>query len=129
MKVYRKLPMTEVRIRKLDGARDEYELWLVKPVLLGTATKLGSARLQTEDGKQYSNLENVISHYLDTAGEYELSKQYVKPMNTKKVQGLDLVTTGKWPILCKLRELDPRDIEKMKEYFTLTPQEVYKLKL
>lgn len=128
MKVFRKLPKTEVRVRKLDSAVEEYEFWLVKPVLIGHAVKLGSQRIQTEDGKMFSNLESVINHYVDGIPDRDIREQLSKSHDIS-VQGLDLVEQGLWPKFCRMNDINPKDMQAMQRNYRLSDKDARKLGL
>ena len=133
MKAYYNRPKKDVRIVKLDAATDEYEFWMLVPVFIGTARKLGTQRILTDDQQQFTNLSSAARYLLDKMGEPELAgeqKLYIKKETAKaKVGGTDLLAKGIWLEFCKLRNLDVRNLEALEKVYYITKAEAEDLGL
>jgi hypothetical protein len=128
MRVYWKQPSDEVRIVRPDNSGDEYEVWMLRPVLIGSMTKINNRILV--DGQSFTNLNAGARHILERAGEPELAKErriFVKQGEKVTMTGLDLVERGAWVQFCQQRQLSARSTEDMQKVFQLTKQELAEL--
>lgn len=130
MKVYEKRPAKEVIIVREGEAQENagsYEFWILAPVYLGRATKVGNQRVITEDGQSVTNLKAAARHFLMQHDEKDLAAQQPlwthKARNKVQVQGLDLVEKGTWAKFCEMRGLDPRNVAAMQQPYFLDQKE------
>jgi hypothetical protein len=121
MKVFYDAPKPEVRIVKPDRTREEYEFWVLKPVRIGGARKEGVQQIRDDNGKMFINLYEARDEALSAQGFGELAEPISPGV---KLHGLDLVEQGRWAAFCKLRGIDPRDIQAMQKDYTVSVNEI-----
>lgn len=132
MRVYWKRPdKAEARIVRPDNEGDEYEVWVLKPVLVGTILKAGSQRLMA-DGVPYANLNAAAQSLLDSAGEMELAGGMQLSINRGaerivRMTGLDMIEKGAWLKFCESRKINPRSVNDMNKSYQLTPIELKRI--
>lgn len=133
MKIYQKKPQRDVIIVKPDADDNEYEFWIITPVMIGGARKVGTQRVITDDNQQFTNLNSAARYLLENANEPELAAAQPLWMkrDTKRIEivGLDLIESGKWAEFCKLRKMDVRNTDAMGKRYFLTQDEAKNLKV
>lgn len=133
MKTYYTAPAEEVRICKPDRKSNQYEIWVIKPVYVGTLTRLGTQRIEDEDGHHHTNLNSAAASMLANKGHDAIAKTIEpwikKPKKKVSMSGMEIVSQNKWPAFAKLRKMDAKDVELLGRSYTLTADEMKSLKL
>lgn len=130
MKVYWKRPAKEVRIVRPGNEGNEYEIWVLTPVCIGTALKQGTARVIV-DGTPYTNLNTAAKILLENAKEDDLALGMRTSVRGDHytVSGLDLVERNAWLKFCAARKINPRSTADMAKTYSLTRSELEELGL
>ncbi len=131
MKSYYKQPTKEVRIVRPDRNEEVWEFWILVPQRIGGAQRRGTRRILSEnDGKEYPALVDILIDDLNSAGHKDVASELQAPApKVVKVNGLDLVASGRWPVFASMRKLDPKDVAAMQQTFVLTPAEAKQLEI
>lgn len=133
MKIYQKKPLRDVIIVKPDADDNEYEFWIITPVKIGGARKVGTQRIITDDNQQFTNLNSAARYLLEQISEKELAAGLPLWMkrDSKRIEvvGLDLIESGKWTEFCKLRKMDVRNTEAMGKRYFVTQDEAKQLRI
>ena len=124
MKVFYSAPKHEIRIVKPDRNRQEYEFWVLIPKRVGGARKEGVQDIRAESGHRFVNLNEACAEAASLHGFTELAEEVRTEDKHIKLRGLDLVEQGRWVSFCKLRKLDPRDIEAMQREYKISANEI-----
>lgn len=130
MKTYYKAPTKEVRIVRPNADEQEWEFWVLVPQRIGGGRRLGTRRIRSENGGEYQNLVEMLvedlraNNHVDLAAEFEGTA-----VKMAEVSGLDLVATGKWPVFCAMRKIDPKNVKAMQQIYALAPAEAKKLEI
>jgi hypothetical protein len=131
MKTYYQRPNKEVRIVRPDRDTQEWEFWVLTPTRIGGGKRLGTRRIKSDNsGTEHVNLAEIIIDDLRSHGHIDLADELESlETTTTVVNGLDLVASGKWPVFCAMRKLDPKNVKAMQQAYTLTPAEAKHLEL
>lgn len=132
MRVFWKRPAPEAQIVRPGNKGDEYEIWVLTPVLVGSIQRAGTQRVLA-DGIPYTNLSAAARHVLENLGHTELAGEqrlsYRGPAAEIKVSGLDLVAQNAWVKFCERRKINPKSIPDLQKTYQLTKQEMTDLGL
>jgi hypothetical protein len=134
MRVYWKQPEQEVRIVRPDNEGDDYEIWVLTPVCVGSVQRAGTSRILA-DGVPHSNLNAAARFLLEKANFSGLAKgMWMRSGSARtdpviKLTGLDLVERNAWPTFCKHRKINARSVSDMNKTYELTKAELTKLGL
>lgn len=111
--------------------RGEFELWVSKPKFIGKFAKTGTRRIETHDGLEFATFHAAARFLLERAGEKEViakldAEEATPPKPRHRVDGIDIVTQGKWAAFCKMRRIDPKDVSAIQQTHELDEVE-YKI--
>lgn len=103
------------------------------PVELGSASRLGSRKVRTDDGRYFENLDLAAAHYLTARGGTE---EIVRSMaldarfqlQTVRVTGLEMANKGVWHTFIAKRKITP-NLENLNRIYELQPDEAKELGL
>ena len=113
-----------------ENEGDDYEIWVLTPVHVGTVTRAGTQRVLA-DGIPYTNLNAAARHILEKGGHNELADDRKMSVRTVKdshvVTGLDLVAQNAWTKFCERRKINPRSTSDMNKSYQLTKHELKEL--
>lgn len=138
MKVHTRIPEKEIVIVRPDAEHPEYELYLLYPVFLGHASRLGVRRIRLEDGRMVDNLELAAAAYLSAGKETEMVRRLAiderfgkeaTQQPGKVVRGSEIVEHGLWVKFKVMRRLGAVTAEVLRETYTLTADEARELGL
>lgn len=127
MKVYYQSPKDHVIVVKPDPNEESYELWLIRPTLLGHCDKRGTQRIHCE-GLQFTNINSAAQHLLEKRGETKLAAEqshYVKSTAAKTaVKGVEIAMRGNWQRFCQHKKLTEFDEKLLQKSYQLTREEL-----
>ena len=128
MKFYYQRPQKEIRTVKLGKDELEYEFWVLTPVRIGSARKVGTQQIITEDNCRFTNLQSAALHFLE---QHEAAPAAAKvahvPRETVEVAGMEIVAKGKWAEFCRMRKLNLTAAENVAKRYDLTRDELQQL--
>lgn len=134
-KVYTKTPQEEFRIVRASETADHYEVWVIKPVCVGTLDRLGNANVVSDDKRRFVNIFHAAQHLLERAKETALASSMRlnddRPeMRNVVMTGWELLNKDKLQQLRKLRGIDgPMGDADLKRNYAVTPDEMTALGL
>lgn len=123
MKVYYSKPDTEIRIVRPNDKDSYYEFYVLKPVYVGSARRIGSQRIAGDNGREYTNLNGALRDCLESHDESELAKTIKTKVAARRVKGVDLMLQNKWIQFCELRGMDPRATALLEKDYDLSTRE------
>lgn len=131
MKVFYSKPETEVRIVRPNDKDSYYEFYVLKPVYVGSARRIGSQRVAGDNGREYTNLNGALRDCLESHGEQELAATVSKGAKptSRRVKGVDLMLQNKWVPFCEMRGLDARAVALLDKEYEINPRELSTLGL
>jgi len=133
VKLFYKRPQQHIMVVKPDRDSTDYEIFIMTPVKLGEASKIGTQRIVTDDNHTFTNIAGAAKYLAERGGHAEVVSElgpYMrKPTNKLQVAGMDLVATQKWVEFCNLRKMDARDQKAVGKTYTLNQAEMEALGL
>lgn len=126
----RKSPKKEIVIYKPDSKDQYFEVYVLEPKYIGSCRRIGSQRVQTENGEVFVNVNAAASYMLAQQGDQEMSSTLspiMKRAAKSRASGLDLMTRGLWMQYCEMHNINPKDVTALTREYEFTPEEWKKL--
>jgi hypothetical protein len=130
MKVFSSKPERELRIVRPNERDSYYEFYVLEPVYIGSARRVGTQKVLDEAGREHVNLNSALRDALEAKDMHELAAAVpvrAKSPSRYKLTGIDLAAHGKWHLFASMRGLDVRSRTALDNSYEVTPKELQEL--
>lgn len=133
-KFYYKDPVKQVLIVKPDKDADDYNVWVLLPVCVGSVHRVGDKRFDV-NGHHHMNVNSATRELLEAAGHPDLAEGVSPYMRTKnevvQLTGADIMERdlAAWKKFCEARKLRVSDIKAQQKRYDLSQDEAKELGL
>lgn len=125
MKFHASQPQKEMVVYKPDTNDQFFEVYVLRPYYVGSVRRIAPSVVQSEDGETFKNVNMAARAMLEKFNETDLASQLSERMmpRGRKRAGMDLVEQDLWTKFCKMRGLNPRDVQAMQAEYDISPDE------